>query len=153
VFTPDVWKDPNLNQTRRAWPDARPARVMAGNIRVGDLIVSYMKGGDSFVRVDEVLEAGSATDRPPRPLTTRSPVRYDPSYKLAGEMYPLYVSTKPLVVYEKGVSIDDIRSQLSNFRNLRNPKHWGRLVSSAQHWDYTDGEIVLHALQEAARRK
>ncbi len=78
MFTPDVWKDPNLDQTKRAWPYARPAKVMAANIKVGDLIVSYMKSKDCFVRVDEVLEADSTTDRPPRSLTRKSPVRYDP---------------------------------------------------------------------------
>ncbi len=67
-------------------------------------------------------------------------------------MYPLYVRTKPLVVYEKGLPVDEISSHLSNFKKLRNPKLWGRLVSSAQRWKYTDGEIVLNALQEAARR-
>ena len=111
-----------------------------------------MQGRNCFVRVDEVIEAGSNTGRP-RALSPKSPVRYDQTYKLAGETYPLYVPTKPLVVYEKGVSVQAISSQLSNFRKLKNPKLWGRLVSSAQHWDYADGEFVLHALREATRRR
>src|SRR5262249_25008945 len=141
----------NLNQTRRAWPNTRPAKVMAANVRGGDLIVSYMQGANCFVRVDEVIQA-DPSKKPLRTLSSKSPVRYDGNYKLAGQTYPLYVPTKPLVVYEKGVSVDEISAQLSNFKKLKNPKLWGRLVSSAQHWNYEDGEIVLQALQKAARR-
>ena len=39
IFTPAVWDDPVRDKTRRAFPSTRPARVMAGHIKEGDLII------------------------------------------------------------------------------------------------------------------
>jgi hypothetical protein len=101
-----------------------------------------MKGRNCIVGVAQVT-AQSQSDA----QTRRSPVRYDKNYELGGEKYPLYVQVKPLVVHKEGLLVSDILPQLSIFNRLKGPDKWGSFFRSAQHWDYADGETILHALQ------
>jgi len=113
-------------------------------IRVGDLIIDYMKGRKCIIGVAEVAEPELS---PTGARNQRSPVRYDNDYELAGEKFPLYVKVKPLVINEGGLSVENILSKLSISKRLKGPNKWGRFFSSAQRWNQTDGEIILEALQ------
>jgi hypothetical protein len=81
IFTEEVWQDPVRDKNRRAFPLTRPAKVMAGLIKEGDLIIDYMKGRNCIVGVAQVT-AQSQSDA----QTRRSPVRYDKNYELGGEV-------------------------------------------------------------------
>jgi hypothetical protein len=140
IFTEEVWQDPVRDKNRRAFPLTRPAKVMAGLIKEGDLIIDYMKGRNCIVGVVQVTAQNGAQTR-------RSPVRYDNNYELGGEKYPLYVQVKPLVVHKDGIPVSDILPQLSIFNRLKGPNKWGSFFRSAQHWDYADGEIILKELR------
>ena len=125
IFTEEVWQDPVRDKNRRAFPLTRPAKVMAGLIKEGDLIIDYMKGRNCIVGVAQVT-APSQSDT----QTRGSPVRYDNNYELGGEKYPLYVQVKPLVVHKDGLLVSDILPQLSIFNRLKGPDKWG--IFSAQ---------------------
>jgi len=86
IFTEEVWQDPVRDKNRRAFPLTRPAKVMAGLIKEGDLIIDYMKGRNCIVGVAQVT-AQSQSDA----QTRRSPVRYDKNYELGGRSI-LYTS-------------------------------------------------------------
>ncbi len=149
IFTPAVRDDPARDKSRRAFPFTRPARVMAGNIKEGDLIIDYMQGSKCIVGVAVVTTpSSSATDHL---KDARSPVLYDNNYELAGKKYPVYVKVTELVIDVNGVSVSDVLPKLSIFGRLKGPNKWGSFFRSAQHWDYTDGEIVLQELRRRER--
>jgi len=86
IFTEEVWQDPVRNKNRRAFPLTRPASVMAGLIKEGDLIIDYMKGRNCIVGVAQVTTRSQSGTQ-----TRRSPVRYDNNYELGGRSI-LYTS-------------------------------------------------------------
>jgi len=107
-------------------------------IKPGDYLLCYLTGVSRFVAVLETISS---------PFKDSSPIWKD-------EDFPCRLKVKSVVTLnpEIAVPVMELRDRLSIFRDMKSPIAWtGHFRGSPAKWGATDGEVVVHALQEAKR--
>jgi predicted RNA-binding protein len=105
-------------------------------IKPGDYLLCYLTGISRFVGALEVVSEPYKDETPIWSLST----------------FPSLIKVKVVVALspETAIPILDMRSDLSIFRNLKNPNAWvGHLRGSPTKWSELDGEVILKALLDA----
>lgn len=107
-------------------------------IQPGDYLLCYLTGVSRWIGVLEVTS---------EPFQDDTPIWKD-------EDFPCRVPVRQVVTLtpETAVPILALRDQLSLFRDLKNPNAWtGRFRGSPVRWRAADGQVVVAAVEEAAR--
>lgn len=102
-------------------------------IKVGDYLLCYITGISRFIGVLEVI----------------SPPFKDNMKIWKDEDFPVRFRVKRIVEldFDTGIPVQELRDELSFFRNLSSPHAWtGRFRGSPTKWSKEDGEAVVNAL-------
>ena len=116
----------------------RPSRKkIVQRIKIGDYLLCYLTGVSRFVGVLEVTS---------EPFEDDSPIWPDEDFPCRLKVTKVFQLTP-----ETAVPIQQLKDELSFFKDLTSPNAWtGRVRSSPAKWETSDGVAVFNAIQEAS---
>ena len=112
---------------------------VAKKINIGDYLFCYITGVSEFVGVLEVTSP-SYSDRQSRWQTGYFPVRLN--VKIIENLNDC-----------SPVKVSELRDKLSIFKNLKNPKIWGRFFGNTfNEFSSIDGEIIMQEIRKKKKK-
>ncbi len=135
LFTGTTWKEFVESGAKiSGFRESRWKSVQS--IKRGDYLLCYLTGVSRFIGVLEVVAEG---------FIDHSPIWKD-------EDFPSRLKVKPIILLtpETAVPVQELRDQLSMFKDMKSPIAWtGSFRGSPAKWKSSDAEIVLKVLRAA----
>lgn len=137
LFTVATWKEfIDAGASVTGFRETR--RTTVQKMKPGDYLLCYLTGVSRWIGVLEVTS---------EPFMDRTPIWKD-------EVFPCRVKVRLVqtLTPDTSVSIHDLLPQMETTKDLPHPLSWtGYFRGSPAKWNTADGELVVQAIQEAAR--